>query len=612
MCGFQLKCTNKLHYTLKAYSDSSKKMLYFSYLPKIEIEKGAFHMSFDGIFTHAITSELKTALLNGRISKIYQPYKNELLFQVRANGKNHKLLISAHPSYARIHLTKESYDNPSEPPMFCMLLRKHLEGSIIEEIKQIGVDRIIVFTIKSRNEIGDVSIKELIVEIMGRHSNIILIDKETRMILDSVKHVSPIVNRHRTVSPGHIYLEPPAQNKIDPFVLDGETIVKKIDFNAGKIDQQIVTKFAGISPLLAQEIIFRAGLVNRNSLPTAFTTVMNEITSENFKPQINIHGNKETFYMIDLDHLNGQKKYYDTISDMLDRYYYGKAERDRVKQQGHDLERFISNELNKNKKKVKKLHITLKDAAKAEHYKLYGELVTANLYAIARGDEEVEVINYYSDDQDMITIPLKPSKSPSENAQNYFQKYQKAKNSIAIVEEQIEKANEEIEYFNTLLQQMESASPKDILEIREELMEEGYIKKRLKKNNKKVKLHKPVVESYLSSNGTEILVGKNNKQNEYLTNKLASRDDLWFHTKDIPGSHVVIRSKTPTEKSIVEAANLAAYFSKAKNSSSVPVDYTLIRHVKKPNGSKPGYVIYDNQQTVYVTPSEDLVVSMRK
>ncbi|WP_449539954.1 Rqc2 family fibronectin-binding protein [Ferdinandcohnia sp. Marseille-Q9671] len=569
-------------------------------------------MTFDGIFTHAIADELKQALQNGRISKIYQPYKNELIFQVRSNGKNHKLLLSAHPSYGRIHLTNESYENPNEPPMFCMLLRKHLEGSIIENIHQVEMDRIIIFDVKGRNELGDISYKQLVIEIMGRHSNIILIDTEKQTILDSIKHISPAVNRHRTVLPGYSYVSPPAQEKTNPFTVDEEGFLKKIDFNAGRLDQQIVSKFSGISPLFAKEVISRAGIANRRTLPGPFLSMIEEIQENKISPQIISKGQKDYFYILPLTHLEGEARKFPTISEMLDRFYFGKAERDRVKQQGNDLERFISNEKTKNEKKIKKLEATLVQSEKAEKYKLFGELLTANMYAIARGDKEAKVQNYYSTENEIVNIPLHPQKTPSENAQSYFSKYQKAKNSVAYIENEIQKAKAEIDYFESLLQQIESAAPRDLQEIREELMEEGYLKNKQQKGNKKNKQSKPIIENYESSDGTPILVGKNNKQNDYLTNKLAARDDIWLHTKDIPGSHVIIRSKQPSKETILEAATIAAYFSKAKNSSSVPVDYTLVRHVKKPNGSKPGFVIYDNQQTVYVTPEEDLIVKLRK
>ena len=569
-------------------------------------------MTFDGIFTKQIVNELQLTLGNGRISKIYQPYKNELIFQVRSNGRNHKLLLSAHPSYARIHVTNELYDNPHEPPMFCMLLRKHLEGSIIESIRQIDMDRIIVFDIKGRNELGDVSLKQLIIEIMGRHSNIILVDTEKQTILDSIKHVSPAVNRHRTVLPGYTYVAPPSQEKADPFTVDEESFLKKIDFNAGKLDQQIVSKFSGISPLFAKEVIFRAGIANRKTLPDPFFSMIENLKQNQITPQIITKDQKDYFYILPLHHIGGVAKEFASISELLDRFYFGKAERDRVKQQGNDLERFIINEKTKNEKKIKKLQATLLESEKAERYKLSGELLTANIYAATRGDKEIEVLNYYSEDNEMVKIPLNPQKTPSENAQSYFSKYQKAKNAIAYVNHEIEKAREEITYFDSLLQQIESAAPKDLQEIREELMEEGYLKNKQQKGNKKMKPAKPSIEHYAASDGTEILVGKNNKQNDYLTNKLAARDDIWLHTKDIPGSHVIIKSKQPAKETILEAATIAAYFSKAKNSSSVPVDYTLVRHVKKPNGSKPGYVIYDNQQTIYVTPEEDLIVKLRK
>lgn len=572
-------------------------------------------MSFDGLFTYSITNELKNALIGGKITKIHQPYKYDLLLQVRSNGKNHKLFLSAHPSYARIQLTDEAYENPSEPPMFCMLLRKHLEGGFIENITQLEMERIIFIDVKSRNELGDIIDRRIVVEIMGRHSNIILVDQnKNELILDSVKHLSPAVNRHRTVMPGHTYVLPPNQEKANPLKADEETILKKLDFNAGKLDAQLVEQFAGISPLFAKEAVFRAGLANRTTVPSAFLQLIDEVKSLKTVPQMIIAGKKEMFYMIELKHLGDTNtKTFSTLSELLDRFYYGKAERDRVKQQGHDLERFITNEKKKNVNKIKKLEATLGDAEKANEYQLYGELLTANLHTLKKGQKEATVLNYYDENGGSITIRLNEQKTPSENAQTYFQKYQKAKNSVTIVKEQIELATNEIHYFDGLLQQVESASPKDIEEMREELVEGGYLKQRQSnKGLKKKKSQVPTIERYIATDGTEILVGKNNKQNEYLTNRLAARDEIWLHTKDIPGSHVVIRSKEPTEETILEAAKIAAYFSKAKSSSSVPVDFTLIRHVKKPSGSKPGFVIYDNQQTIYVTPDEDFVFARRQ
>ncbi|HLU21959.1 MAG TPA: NFACT RNA binding domain-containing protein [Bacillaceae bacterium] len=568
-------------------------------------------MPFDGFFTRAMVHELSDLLQSGRIGKIYQPFKNEIVFTIRSDRKNHRLLLSAHPSYARIQLTEDTFENPNEPPMFCMILRKHLEGAIIENITQVEMDRIIIFDIKGRDELGDIAYKQLIIEIMGRHSNIILVDKEKNTIIDSIKHISSAVNSYRTILPGAKYILPPAQNKDNPLAATEFDVLKKIDFNSGKLDKQLVNQFAGMSPILAKEIIFHAGLANRETLPQAFIQFMDRFKKHDYLPTITATNKTEQYYVFPIAYLKGEEKHFSSLSQLLDRFYFGKADRDRVKQQATDLERFIKNETEKNVTKIKKLKATLKDAEKADYYQLLGELLTANMHLIKKGMKEISVVNYYDEAGEQIVIPLEPRKTPAENAQRYFSKYQKAKNAVEIVKEQIEKAEAEIQYFESLMQQVESASTKDIEEIREELAEEGYLRSKQKKANKKKSNAKPILDKYVASDGTEIIVGKNNKQNEYLTNKLAARDEIWLHTKDIPGSHVVIRSKEPSEQTIKEAAILAAYYSKAKTSSSVPVDFTKIRYVKKPNGAKPGFVIYDNQQTVYVTPDEDTVKKMR-
>ncbi|WYP25034.1 NFACT RNA binding domain-containing protein [Alkalihalobacillus sp. FSL W8-0930] len=570
-------------------------------------------MSYDGLMTRAVIHECASQLASGRISKIYQPFKTELIFTIRANGKNHSLLLSANASFARAHLTEEKYDNPSVPPMFCMLLRKHLEGGMIKNIQQDQMDRIIHLDVLNKDELGDEKERRLIIEIMGRHSNIILIDPKTNVIIDSIKHVRLDQSSYRTVGPGQAYKRPPEQHKVSPVDASEEDVLKHIDFNAGKISSQLVDQFAGLSPLLAEEIVTRAGMVNKESLPKAFMDVIQPIKDHTYHPEMVLTDKKEYFYLVPLTHIEGKRLSYPTMSQMLDRYFYGKAERDRVRQQAFDLERFLRNEWQKNKRKLKKLRKTLTDADQAAIYQKYGELVTANIYQIKKGDRRAEVIDYYDEEGKTISIELDPLKNPSDNAQAYFKRYNKAKNSIQAVQEQMSLTEKEMDYLDGLLQQMESASPKDLEEIREELMEEGYIKKKQsKKPHKKKKDVKPQLENYQSTAGIEFLVGKNNTQNEYLTNRLARQDEIWLHTKDIPGSHVVIRSLEPDEETIKEAATVAAFFSKARMSSSVPVDYTRIRFVKKPNGAKPGYVTYDKQTTVFVTPDEDQVMSLRK
>ncbi|ABO66392.1 MULTISPECIES: Rqc2 family fibronectin-binding protein [Geobacillus] len=569
-------------------------------------------MSFDGVFTYAIVGELQEALAGGRITKIHQPSAYEIVMLVRARGHNHKVMLSAHPTYARVHLTNETYDNPPEPPMFCMRLRKHLEGSIVEAIRQVEFDRIIVIDTKGRDELGDVQTKQLIIEVMGRHSNIILVDASTNTIIDSLKHLPPSVNRYRTVLPGHPYIAPPTHGKLNPLEATEETMLKKIDFHAGKLAHQLVSAFSGISPLFANEAVFRAGLANRATLPKSFVTLMNDVRNRRFAPTMYTNGEKEWFYILPLTHIQAEGKPFASASELLDRFYFGKAERDRVKQQAHDIERLMANEKAKNEKKLLKLEQTLAEAKQADMYRLYGELLTAHLYAVKRGMTEIEVTNYYDERGGTVTILLDPQKSPSDNAQHYFQKYQKAKNSLAVVREQIERTKEDIAYCDTILSQLETASPKDIEEIRDELIEQGYLRPRAAKGAKKRKPTAPELDRYMASDGTDILVGKNNKQNDYLTTKLAHKDDVWLHVKNIPGSHVVIRNKQPSEQTLLEAANLAAYFSKARHSGSVPVDYTRVRYVKKPSGAKPGFVIYENEQTLYVTPDEELVRAMKQ
>ncbi|UFU00973.1 NFACT family protein [Radiobacillus kanasensis] len=568
-------------------------------------------MAFDGIVTRAISQELNHTLATGRVMKIYQPTETELIFVIRSQGQNHHLLLSAHPSYARFHLTKDSYQNPKEPPMFCMLLRKHLLGHFVEQVSQYENERIVEFHFKGKNEIGDETNKILVIEVMGKHSNILLVDKEKGHILDSIKHIPPAVNRVRTIMPGQMYVLPPDQGKQNPFALEPEAFVRVLDFNAGKLDQQIVQHFMGISPLIAKELTQKAYLSAKDAYQKAFAELQETITDGTYSPTI-YDGKKEDFHVLDLPHLSDKKETFASVSEMLDHYYSGKAERDRVKQQAGDLYRFLKNELDKNNRKIKKHHQTLDKAEKADQFQRIGELLTANMHLIKAGDKKATVVDYYDPEQKEIDIELNPNKTPSENAQTYFRTYQKLKKSKQMVVQEIEKAREENQYLEDLLQQIEGAREQDIEEIREELREQGYLRTKSHHKKKSNKPAKPDPEVFLASDGTQILVGKNNKQNEYLTNRVAARDDIWLHTKDIPGSHVVIRDSNPSEETLTEAAHLAASFSKSKNSSSVPVDYTRIRHVKKPNGAKPGFVTYDNQKTLFVTPEESIVQALRQ
>ncbi|MCZ8535584.1 NFACT family protein [Paenisporosarcina quisquiliarum] len=563
-------------------------------------------MAFDGLFTKAMTNELQQ-LVSGRISKIHQPNSQEIVLHIRAAGKNSRLLISIHPSYSRIHITNEAIDNPSEPPMFCMLLRKHLEGGFISSITQLEMDRVIILRVESKNEIGDDMVRELHIEIMGRHSNVILIDPVRNLILDSLKHLSPSVNSYRTILPGQPHIAPPKQDKVNPYEVDEASLSALLETD--DVSKTILSQLAGFSPLQANELAYRLTDNNQDKFEV-YRTFLEEFNHSRPTGTYVETGNKAIFSSNKLVHIDGETIQFESLGLLLDKVYFARAERDRVKQQAGDLERWLQNELDKLKLKMKKLAKEKANAEKLETFQLHGELLMANLYTLEKGMTEAQVVNYYDEENTVITIPLSPRKTPVENAQSFYTRYNKAKTALLKTQQQMDKTKDDIDYLEMLQQQVLQASPQDIEEIREELAEQGWMKARISKKKKKVV--KPTPENFVSSKGLPISVGKNNKQNDYLTFKIANKSQTWFHTKDIPGSHVVIHDNDPDETSILEAAGLAAYFSKARDSSSVPVDYTEVRHVKKPNGSKPGFVIYFEQKTVFVTPSEDLVRKLRK
>ncbi|ERJ13414.1 Rqc2 family fibronectin-binding protein [Haloplasma contractile] len=561
-------------------------------------------MAIDGVFTHFLVDEIDSSITSGRINKIYQLSNNELIFVIRANRVTQKLLISTHPSYARTHLTNLDYIYPKEPPMFCMLLRKHLEGGIIKSITQKGNDRIIMIEVLHTNEIGDKVIKKVIIEIMGKHSNFILVDNDTNKIIDCIKHISPFLNSYRTLQPGANYIFPPSQDKINPFKATRDDF-KRIDHTTNNISRELVKTFEGVSPLLAREIMFNTTYPNYEAIYNSFHDLFDTLKIE---PTMKITEKRDYYYLFDLKSISGESRLFDTLSKLLDRVFYGKDKKDRIKQQTQDLERFIKNELDKNVHKIENLNSDLEHSEKADEFKLSGELLTANAYMIKKGEKKVQLENYYSPSLETIDITLDPRLDPIENAQKYFTKYQKAKNSVKYILEQIELTKQEIRYFETLYAQIASANINDAMEIRQELEDEGYLKRRYRKKKKNAK---PKYETYYDEDGVEILVGKNNIQNEYLTHKVANRNETWMHAKDIPGSHVIVRTTEElSETTIRTAAQLAAFYSKGKQSSSVPIDYTKIKNVKKIAGSKPGFVTYDHQKTIFIDPDEEFILNL--
>ncbi|TVV29650.1 fibronectin/fibrinogen-binding protein [Weissella cibaria] len=562
-------------------------------------------MSFDGLFTHAMVRELNETLAGGRIMKIHQPYPNEIFLVIRNNRTNYPVLLSAHPSFARAQISRIKYANPQTAPNFAMMLRKHLEGAQLLRVEQVANDRMIKFTTSGRNELGDEEKTSLILEMMGRHSNLFLIDEPTQRILDLIKHVPADQNRVRTLMPGGTYVMPPKQDVINPYEsLDGlaNLILDNPDVN--DLAKGIQTKFQGFARDSAQEL---AAVLQQSG--DAMKLAQNWFDRfDQPEPRLISTEKGVNFTPFEWLTVQGNVLPYPTLSEMLDAYFAEKSERDRVQQQAAIVLRVVRNELKKNKTKIKKQQAELDAADNADEFKVKGELLTTYMHQVERGMTEIELPNYY-DDNKPLKIALSNQIGPSQNAQKYFTKYNKLKTSVKYLNEQIAMAQEEVDYFENLLAQIDIASPKDIEEIRQELIQEGYMRVQSKKKQKP-QVSQP--EKFYATDGTLIEVGKNNLQNERLSMKTAAKSDIWLHTKDIPGSHVIIHDANPSDDTLLEGAMLAAYFSKARDSANVPVDYLPVRRLRKPNGSKPGFVIFEGQTTMAVTPDFALVQRLRQ
>ena len=560
------------------------------------IIKWVIKMSFDGNLVRKLTKELDNYLTTGRIVKIYQLSAYDLLLMINKDKIKHQLIISASPNYARIHLTKFNTERPNTPPNFCMFLRKHIEGGIIKSITQNINDRVITISIDTRNELGDKMVKNLIVEVTGRHANIIVTDDQLK-ILEAIKHIMPFEGTSRTIYPGAIY-KYPESNKIDPYDIDKRELF--LDNTEEITNKVLLNNFMGFSPLAANEIMTRH--LNGINIKQAFKDVI-----DSFYPVI-ISGKKDYFYYTLLESVDGIVKQFSTVNDMLDRYYYELDNIDILRQKSKDIIKFIRNNIEKQRHKIEKLTKDLKATEKRDQHLVKGELIQANLYKVTKGDTTLETINYY--DNIPIKIDLDPKKNAIENMEKYFKKYKKLKTSIPYIEKEIEKSKKELIYFEDLLLQLEYASLKDVEEIKEELEENKYIKK---KDVKKKRKNKPNFETFYDADGVEILVGKNNLQNDYITHKLAKHNEVWFHTKDAPGSHVLVRKQLPLSETTIRcAAQLAAYYSKMRKSSSVPIDYVEVRHLKKVPGRVGSYVTYKTNKTIYIDPDEEFVINLRK
>lgn len=537
-------------------------------------------MSFDGIFLHHMTAELQP-LVGGRIQKINQPFDQELVLTIRSAGKSHKLLLSAHPVFGRVQLTKTDFQNPQNPNNFVMILRKYLAGAFLEKIEQVENDRQIIFHISTKDEIGDSLKIALIAEIMGKHSNIILLEKTSQKIIESIKHIGFSQNQYRTILPGSTYIAPPASNATDPFKATDEEIFDALQ------TEKLQQKFQGIG---RDSKIALTGLSVKEFKEKLLTV----------KPSIYPTDNFSSIQLAD-DFVS-----FDSLSEMLDIYYADKAERDRVKQVAASVIKKIQNELKKNRDKLKKQERELLATDNAEIFRQKGELLNTFLNQVPNDKTSVTLENYYTNEP--LDIALNPALSPAQNAQRYFHRYQKLKQAVKFLGEQIAKTKETIHYLESVESNLENADVPEIADIREELIQTGYIKQKYR--NKKQKMLPP--EKYQAEDGTIILVGKNNLQNEQVSFKLSRRGDLWFHVKDIPGSHVLITGNpNPSDETITFAGELAAYFSKARYSNLVQVDVLDVKKLHKPTGTAPGFVTYDREKTIRVTPDEAVIKSRK-
>lgn len=570
-------------------------------------------MAIDGIYLYSLVQDLKKSILNSKIDKINQPEKDEIIITLRKERKNLKLLISASPKYPRFNLTTVSKSNPLQAPMFTMVLRKYLIGGRIIDIIQQEGDRIVKFLIESSDELGFNSIYSLIVEIMGRHSNITLVRERDNKIMECIKHISPSMNSYRVLYPGIDYKYPPKSTKINPFSFNDTTLQDFVNKNSIIFNKNFfVSCFTGISKPLSEHLFIEYNKKYTDFSPQNIYNFINDflntlLDNESFKIYKDENGTYIDFYVTQLNQLENNFSFevLENIHELMDKYYLEKDKQERIKGRSVNLQKLVITNIDRCIKKENKLNDVLKKCEDKDNFKIKGDLLTSYIYSIKKGDRDFTTFNFFSEKGEEITIPLDENKTPSENIQSYYKKYNKLKKSEESAIEQLEKNNEELQYLYSVLTNIENCeSYSEIDDIKEELISTGYVRKRKAngKSSKKAKSSKPI--HYISSDGIDIFVGKNNIQNDYLSLKFANKNFMWLHTKNIPGSHVIICSNNIPDNTLVEAATLAAHYSKAKDSSKVPVDYTLVKNLKKPNGANPGMVIYHTNYTMYVEPSE--------
>lgn len=583
-------------------------------------------MALDGVFLRLVKNEL-APLIGGRVEKIYQPSREELLFGIRTREGAYKLLFNTGAGTARVHCTREEIENPKVPPMFCMFMRKHLMSGKLIDIRQDGFERILYFDFDSANEMGDICRLTLAIEIMGRHSNLILINSEGR-IIDSIKRVGQDMSAVRMVLPGMEYTLPPREARLSLLDDKPEDICAEVKkYPKLIISKALMKSLEGISPVFAREAEFYAARGKEPAVEQADGDVFDRLafylkmTAEQLKSGENKftvlktkEGQFKDFCFTQINQYGGLMvtKQLDSACETLDYFYSERDRAGRMKQKAQDLFRLLVNASERISRRTANQREELKQCAERDKLKKYGDLLMANLYRLEKGQGIAEVEDYYCEDCPIVKIPLDKRLNPSQNAQKYYREYRKADTAEKKLKELIKEGEEELLYIDSVFDSLTRASSEtDIAQLRAELAEQGYVK--LSKIKGKPPKGLPPIK-FISSDGYEIRVGRNNKQNDKLTCKDSDKLDIWLHTKDITGSHTVIscNGEEPPLRTIEEAAIIAAFHSKGRNSSQVPVDYTLIKYVKKPGGAKPGMVIFTNNKTLYVKPDEELVNRLRE
>ena len=583
-------------------------------------------MPMDGLTLGFMARELKETLNGGKIEKVNQPEKDMLVLLIHAQGKNYKLLLSAAPSFARAHLTGASYPNPADAPMFCMLMRKHLQAGRITALEQLGGDRVLKITVESKDELGDTAPRELYLELMGRHSNLTLV-KDGR-IIDAIRHVSGDMSRVRQALPGLPFVPPPAQDKIDPAELTEEALLEKLTVLSGPLDKALAASIRGLSPVAAREIAFRATGMHRTDLADVNLSSLSQVVCAFFRrmqdiarptAQMGPDGLMADVLPFPYLSLNPDlQKPYPTLSAALDAFYFGRDRRDRMNQKSQSLKRLIKTHLERDEKKLALQEEELTASARMEEYRIAGELLTAQAYLVPRGAETVELPNFYDPNGGTVEIALDVALNPAQNAQKYFKRYRKARVAQDLAKEQKEKTLKEMALLEQALFDLEeSETEQDMADVRRALEEGGIVKPAAGAGagrGGKKKPPKQTAESaplrFEAPDGTEIIVGKNSAQNDRVTGS-AKGNDTWLHAKDMPGSHVIVKAEHPSQETLSMALRLAAWYSRGKG-AAVPVDYTLRKNVKKPGGSPAGFVIYTNQKTVMVSTAEGEIAAMKR